>query len=213
MKQLCSISELCGLLLLQAWAHQEALLGTDESRHRARRLYQRCIEVNPDSVHAWQVTLSAVPSISFTVLHCFVCEWLNMVPLCIDGRCEYFSEDNYNIYEQTFEWRYDVMWCGSIRHGVYWSKKHVISQGHVSSLRGGSVQILTVFLAFRYFWISDRFYLCLNLPTLSLPSYVSQCTQLSCEIISRCIRSSYSWLNCCGRDVGVCTHGAGKRKS
>ncbi len=58
-------------LLLQAWAHQEALLGTDESRHQARKLYQRCIEVNPDSVHAWQVTLTAIPSISFTVLHCF----------------------------------------------------------------------------------------------------------------------------------------------
>jgi hypothetical protein len=97
------ISELCGLLLLQAWAHQEALLGTDESRHRARKLYQRCIEVNPDSVHAWQVTLTAVPSspsLSFIV---FVCEWLNMGPLCIDGRCEHFSENNYNIYEHTFE--------------------------------------------------------------------------------------------------------------
>lgn len=42
-------------VLWQAWAHQESLLASKSSIDRARKLYQLCVEVNPESVHSWQV--------------------------------------------------------------------------------------------------------------------------------------------------------------
>ncbi|KAG6546899.1 hypothetical protein Mapa_011515 [Marchantia paleacea] len=39
---------------LQAWAHQEGLIGTVESKLRARNLYKKCAEINPNNVHCWQ---------------------------------------------------------------------------------------------------------------------------------------------------------------
>ncbi|BBN00283.1 hypothetical protein MPTK1_1g27830 [Marchantia polymorpha subsp. ruderalis] len=39
---------------LQAWAHQEGLVGTVESKLRARNLYKKCAEINPNNVHCWQ---------------------------------------------------------------------------------------------------------------------------------------------------------------
>lgn len=43
-------------VLLQAWAHHEGLLGTADSRARASKLYQDCVDINPDNVHCWQVS-------------------------------------------------------------------------------------------------------------------------------------------------------------
>ncbi|XP_024522416.1 psbB mRNA maturation factor Mbb1, chloroplastic-like [Selaginella moellendorffii] len=42
------------LYTLQAWAHQEALIGTTKSKNRARKLYQRCVEISPENIYSWQ---------------------------------------------------------------------------------------------------------------------------------------------------------------
>jgi hypothetical protein len=48
---------------LQAWAHQEALIGTEESRTHARKLYQKCDELDSNSVHSWQVRFNTFLSL------------------------------------------------------------------------------------------------------------------------------------------------------
>ena len=63
----------------QAWAHQESLLASKSSIDRARKLYQLCVEVNPESVHSWQVFV-------FTP---YICKFQLLIPVSQDVTLPY----------------------------------------------------------------------------------------------------------------------------